>query len=127
MYVRVCARVCFLWVVGSGLWPAPEFGYAVLVAVMLIARTYADIWMITASTSIESAIISRNGAAFVSSITKFIGGFLPIALVRVLPFSVALGRPTPLFLSPAAPLLTHMHSHTRTMVHVPRACPGLCV
>lgn len=61
--------------------PAPEFGYAVLVAGMLIARTYADIWMITASTSIESAIISRNGAAFVSSITKFISGFLPIALV----------------------------------------------
>ena len=47
-----------------------------------LARTYCDLWMIRASTAIESAIISRNRRNFASSLTTFVAGFLPIAVVN---------------------------------------------
>lgn len=47
-----------------------------------LSRTYCDLWMIRASTSIESAIISRNSAVFLVSLSKFVMGFVPIALVN---------------------------------------------
>ncbi|KAI6221677.1 ATP-binding cassette sub-family D member 3 [Aphelenchoides besseyi] len=41
-----------------------EVFYMVVIACTLFARTYADVWMITTSTSIESAIIERDKYAF---------------------------------------------------------------
>jgi ATP-binding cassette subfamily D (ALD) protein 3 len=43
----------------------------VLVAASLIARTYADVWMIKNSTSVESAIIGRNTTLFKEYLAKF--------------------------------------------------------
>ncbi|KAI6178956.1 ATP-binding cassette sub-family D member 3 [Aphelenchoides besseyi] len=41
-----------------------EVFYMVVIACTLFARTYADVWMITTSTTIESAIIERDKYAF---------------------------------------------------------------
>lgn len=61
-----------------------EFGYAILTAIMMIARTYCDVWMIKNGTAIESAIISRNNEAFKLYVMKFISVMLPISLVNSL-------------------------------------------
>lgn len=53
--------------------PMPHFQslFLVLVAVSLIARTYADVWMITNSTSVESAIIGRSATLFKQYLARF--------------------------------------------------------
>ncbi|XP_019861390.1 PREDICTED: ATP-binding cassette sub-family D member 3-like [Amphimedon queenslandica] len=38
----------------------PETGYLIMVAIMLVLRTYADVWMIQNGTSVEGSIIGRN-------------------------------------------------------------------
>lgn len=56
-----------LWKIIKILVPSPiswEFFYMVLIAFSLLARTYADLWMIVTSTSIESAIIERDKGEF---------------------------------------------------------------
>jgi hypothetical protein len=45
--------------------------FLVLVAASLIARTYADVWMITNSTSVESAIIGRSITLFKENLARF--------------------------------------------------------
>ena len=58
-----------------------EMGYTVLVAVMLLARTYCDLWMIRISTTIERSIISRNRDEFLKNLVYFFMGMVPIAAV----------------------------------------------
>ncbi|CAB1326016.1 unnamed protein product [Coregonus sp. 'balchen'] len=54
-----------------------ESGYCLLIAAMLVARTYCDVWMIQNGTMIESAIIGRS--------TKDFKRFL-FNLIKVMPF-----------------------------------------
>ncbi|XP_072560544.1 ATP-binding cassette sub-family D member 3-like isoform X2 [Paramormyrops kingsleyae] len=49
-----------------------ESGYLLLVAAMLLARTYCDLWMIHNGTMIESAIIGRSAKDF----KKYLFGFI---------------------------------------------------
>ncbi|XP_077592026.1 ATP-binding cassette sub-family D member 3a isoform X1 [Stigmatopora nigra] len=59
-----------------------ETGYLILIAVMLVARTYCDVWMIQNGTMIESAIIGRSTKDFKTFLFSFIR-FMPlIALVN---------------------------------------------
>ncbi|XP_052355234.1 ATP-binding cassette sub-family D member 3a [Oncorhynchus keta] len=45
-------------------WFCKETGYLVLIAAMLVTRTYCDVWMIQNGTMIESAIIGRSNTDF---------------------------------------------------------------
>nr|XP_057916934.1 ATP-binding cassette sub-family D member 3a [Doryrhamphus excisus] len=59
-----------------------ETGYLLLIAVMLVARTYCDVWMIQNGTLIESAIIGRSTEHFRTYLFSFVR-FMPlIALVN---------------------------------------------
>uniref|UniRef100_A0A4W6EWL6 ATP-binding cassette sub-family D member 3 n=1 Tax=Lates calcarifer TaxID=8187 RepID=A0A4W6EWL6_LATCA len=59
-----------------------ETGYLILIAAMLVARTYCDVWMIQNGTMIESAIIGRSTKDFKTYLFSFIK-FMPlIALVN---------------------------------------------
>lgn len=49
-----------------------ETFYLVLIAVTLLCRTYADLWMITTSTSIEAAIIDRDQRRFMKWIIHYL-------------------------------------------------------
>jgi len=57
-------------------------GYIVLVAAMLVARTFCDLWMIKNTTTIERIIISRNAKEFPKGILKLFIAMLPIACVN---------------------------------------------
>lgn len=48
-----------------------ELGYMILIAICLLCRTYADVWMIITSTGIEAAIIDRNKELFKKSILHY--------------------------------------------------------
>jgi len=56
--------------------------FLVLVAMSLIARTYADVWMINNSTSIESAIIGRSATLFKENVARFAYAMPLIAFVN---------------------------------------------
>uniref|UniRef100_A0AAQ5ZWL1 ATP-binding cassette sub-family D member 3 n=1 Tax=Amphiprion ocellaris TaxID=80972 RepID=A0AAQ5ZWL1_AMPOC len=59
-----------------------ETGYLILIATMLVTRTYCDVWMIQNGTMIESAIIGRSTKDFKIFLFSFIK-FMPlIALVN---------------------------------------------
>jgi ATP-binding cassette subfamily D (ALD) protein 3 len=59
-----------------------ESAYMALVAIMLIIRTYCDVWMIQNGTAIESAIVGRNMQLFKSHLYKFILSMPSIALIN---------------------------------------------
>ncbi|KAM8930906.1 ATP-binding cassette sub-family D member 3 isoform 2-T2 [Pelodytes ibericus] len=59
-----------------------ESGYLLLIAVMLIARTYCDVWMIQNGTFIESAIIGRSRKDFKKYLFNFIATMPAISLVN---------------------------------------------
>ncbi|CAI9561408.1 unnamed protein product, partial [Staurois parvus] len=59
-----------------------ESGYLLLIAVMLIARTYCDVWMIQNGTFIESAIIGRSRKDFKRYLFNFIAAMPAISLVN---------------------------------------------
>ncbi|XP_036376897.1 ATP-binding cassette sub-family D member 3a [Megalops cyprinoides] len=59
-----------------------ESGYLLLIAVMLVARTYCDVWMIQNGTMIESAIIGRSTKDFKRYLFNFITAMPLIALVN---------------------------------------------
>lgn len=61
---------------------SPEAGYAAVVAVLMVARTWADIWSIDVQTKIEASIISRRSDLFIFNIGKFLAGTLPISFVN---------------------------------------------
>ncbi|GFS03515.1 ATP-binding cassette sub-family D member 3 [Elysia marginata] len=56
--------------------------YLAIVAVSLVARTYADVWMIQNGTSIESAIIGRDAQQFKVLLFKFIYAMPAISVVN---------------------------------------------
>jgi len=65
--------------------PSPisaEFAYLVLVAAALLARTYADIYMIQTTTNIESAIVERNMGLFRRRVLTYFMSMPVIALVN---------------------------------------------
>ncbi|XP_030631104.1 ATP-binding cassette sub-family D member 3b isoform X2 [Chanos chanos] len=59
-----------------------ESGYMLLIAAMLVARTYCDVWMIHNGTMIESAIIGRSTRAFKQYLFSFITIMPFISLVN---------------------------------------------
>ncbi|XP_010793923.1 ATP-binding cassette sub-family D member 3 [Notothenia coriiceps] len=59
-----------------------ETGYLALIAAMLVARTYCDVWMIQNGTMIESAIIGRSPKEFKTYLFNFIKFMPAIALVN---------------------------------------------
>uniref|UniRef100_A0A8D0DWY6 ATP binding cassette subfamily D member 3 n=1 Tax=Salvator merianae TaxID=96440 RepID=A0A8D0DWY6_SALMN len=59
-----------------------ETGYLILIAIMLILRTYCDIWMIQNGTLIESAIIGRSRKDFKRYLFNFIAAMPAISLVN---------------------------------------------
>ncbi|XP_050401971.1 ATP-binding cassette sub-family D member 3 [Patella vulgata] len=63
-------------------WFTPETWYLLLVAWSLIARTYADVWMIQNGTAIESAIIGRDMNLFKSHLWKFIYAMPMMSIVN---------------------------------------------
>ncbi|KAG7259811.1 hypothetical protein CRUP_038245 [Coryphaenoides rupestris] len=59
-----------------------ETGYLLLIAVMLVTRTYCDVWMIQNGTMIESAIIGRSAKDFKIYLMSFLKFMPAIALVN---------------------------------------------
>uniref|UniRef100_A0A8C7L8C7 ATP-binding cassette sub-family D member 3 n=1 Tax=Oncorhynchus kisutch TaxID=8019 RepID=A0A8C7L8C7_ONCKI len=59
-----------------------ESGYCLLIAAMLVARTYCDVWMIQNGTMIESAIIGRSTKDFKRLLFNFIKVMPFISLVN---------------------------------------------
>uniref|UniRef100_A0A8C5V249 ATP binding cassette subfamily D member 3 n=1 Tax=Microcebus murinus TaxID=30608 RepID=A0A8C5V249_MICMU len=59
-----------------------ETGYLILIAVMLVSRTYCDVWMIQNGTLIESGIIGRNRKDFKRYLFNFIAAMPLISLVN---------------------------------------------
>ncbi|TRY53663.1 hypothetical protein DNTS_008663 [Danionella cerebrum] len=57
-------------------------GYLLLIAVMLMSRTYCDVWMIHNGTMIESAIIGRSTTEFKRYLVNFITVMPFISLVN---------------------------------------------
>uniref|UniRef100_A0A915E3I1 ABC transmembrane type-1 domain-containing protein n=1 Tax=Ditylenchus dipsaci TaxID=166011 RepID=A0A915E3I1_9BILA len=49
-----------------------EILYMILIAISLLLRTYADVWMITTSTKIEASIIARKKNKFVKSTMNYL-------------------------------------------------------
>jgi len=80
-------RVFFknLWALLKVIYPGPftpEVGFTVLVAVMMLLRTYCDLWMIKNTTMMERIIISRDAKEFPRGLFKFILAMFPIACVN---------------------------------------------
>ncbi|KAM9416778.1 ATP-binding cassette sub-family D member 3-like isoform 1-T2 [Salvelinus alpinus] len=63
-------------------WFCKETGYLLLIAAMLVARTYCDVWMIQNGTMIESAIIGRSNTDFKNYLFNFCKVMPLIALVN---------------------------------------------
>uniref|UniRef100_A0A8C6W462 ATP-binding cassette, sub-family D member 3 n=1 Tax=Nannospalax galili TaxID=1026970 RepID=A0A8C6W462_NANGA len=59
-----------------------ETGYLILIAVMLVSRTYCDVWMIQNGTLIESGIIGRSRKDFKRYLLNFIAAMPLISLVN---------------------------------------------
>uniref|UniRef100_A0A8C8GPQ3 AAA+ ATPase domain-containing protein n=1 Tax=Oncorhynchus tshawytscha TaxID=74940 RepID=A0A8C8GPQ3_ONCTS len=59
-----------------------ESGYCLLIAAMLVARTYCDVWMIQNGTMIESGIISRDVNLFKKHFYYYIAAIPGISLVN---------------------------------------------
>ncbi|XP_067846058.1 ATP-binding cassette sub-family D member 3a isoform X1 [Heptranchias perlo] len=59
-----------------------ESAYLILIAVMLVARTYCDVWMIQNGTLIESAIIGRSTKDFKRYLFNFVATMPAISVVN---------------------------------------------
>ncbi|XP_072366642.1 ATP-binding cassette sub-family D member 3a [Scyliorhinus torazame] len=59
-----------------------ETAYLMLIAAMLVARTYCDVWMIQNGTMIESAIIGRSTKDFKRYLFNFVAAMPAISLVN---------------------------------------------
>ncbi|XP_078074988.1 ATP-binding cassette sub-family D member 3a [Mustelus asterias] len=59
-----------------------ETAYLILIAAMLVARTYCDVWMIQNGTMIESAIIGRSTKDFKRYLLNFVAAMPAISLVN---------------------------------------------
>ncbi|XP_043347220.1 ATP-binding cassette sub-family D member 3 isoform X2 [Dermochelys coriacea] len=76
------ARICRILKIMVPRTFCKETGYLVLIAIMLIVRTYCDIWMIQNGTVIESAIIGRSRKDFKRYLFNFIAAMPAISLVN---------------------------------------------
>ncbi|XP_050428786.1 ATP-binding cassette sub-family D member 3 [Adelges cooleyi] len=66
-----------------------EFGFLVLVAVSLAARSFSDIWMIQNGTNIETAIVNNDKQLFIKRLMYFFAGMPIISIVNnVLKWSI---------------------------------------
>uniref|UniRef100_A0A8D0AMK6 ATP-binding cassette, sub-family D (ALD), member 3a n=1 Tax=Sander lucioperca TaxID=283035 RepID=A0A8D0AMK6_SANLU len=72
-----CSTNCSLLLLSS-----PQTGYLILIAAMLVARTYCDVWMIQNGTMIESGIIGRDINLFKKHFYSYISVIPGIALVN---------------------------------------------
>lgn len=54
-------------------------GYILLVAVMMLMRTWCDVWMLKNGTAIESKIIARDYKGFLVVFLNFVLASFPIA------------------------------------------------
>ncbi|XP_023660433.1 ATP-binding cassette sub-family D member 3a isoform X2 [Paramormyrops kingsleyae] len=77
-FARLC-RICRIMLPSMF---CKESGYLVLIAVMLVARTYCDVWMIQNGTMIESGIVSRDIVLFKKHFYSYISVISGIALVN---------------------------------------------
>jgi ATP-binding cassette subfamily D (ALD) protein 3 len=62
----------------------PESAFLVMVAIMLILRTYADVWMIQNGTVIEGSIIGRNFQGFKENVSNFLFAMPFISIINIL-------------------------------------------
>ncbi|NXK23433.1 ABCD3 protein, partial [Arenaria interpres] len=76
------ARICRILKIMVPRTLCKETGYLLLIAVMLVVRTYCDIWMIQNGTVIESAIIGRSRKDFKKYLFNFIAAMPAISLVN---------------------------------------------
>ncbi|XP_054239945.1 ATP-binding cassette sub-family D member 3 isoform X2 [Indicator indicator] len=76
------ARICRILKIMVPRALCKETGYLLLIAVMLVLRTYCDIWMIQNGTVIESAIIGRSRKDFKKYLFNFIAAMPAISLVN---------------------------------------------
>ncbi|TKR66966.1 hypothetical protein L596_023186 [Steinernema carpocapsae] len=60
---------------------SPEVFYMALIAVTLLCRTYADVWMIKTSTKVEAAIIDRDSQLFMKTLLNY---FLSMPAISVI-------------------------------------------
>eukprot|EP01121_Diplochlamys_sp_Union-15-3_P006172 TRINITY_DN1667_c0_g2_i1.p1 TRINITY_DN1667_c0_g2~~TRINITY_DN1667_c0_g2_i1.p1 ORF type:complete len:656 (-),score=65.85 TRINITY_DN1667_c0_g2_i1:33-2000(-) len=60
----------------------PETGYLILVAIIMVARTYCDVWMLKNGSAIERSIITRDKASFFLYLGKFFVAMVPIACIN---------------------------------------------
>ncbi|XP_062376694.1 ATP-binding cassette sub-family D member 3a [Sardina pilchardus] len=75
-------RICGLLKIMVPRFFSKETGYLLLIAAMLVARTYCDVWMIENGTMIESAIIGRSQNDFKKYLLSFVKFMPAIALVN---------------------------------------------
>ncbi|CAJ0957438.1 unnamed protein product, partial [Mesorhabditis belari] len=61
-----------------------ETFYLVLIAITLLCRTYADVWMITTSTKIEASIIERDVPEFARGVLHYFFAMPAISVVNAL-------------------------------------------
>uniref|UniRef100_A0A914VR89 Isobutyryl-CoA dehydrogenase, mitochondrial n=1 Tax=Plectus sambesii TaxID=2011161 RepID=A0A914VR89_9BILA len=76
-----------LWRIFKVLVPTPfcsEVFYMLLVAVSLLGRTYADVWMIMNTTRIETGVIDRNPKYFMKSLTQYVFAMPIISVVNAM-------------------------------------------
>ncbi|XP_068022378.1 ATP-binding cassette sub-family D member 3 isoform X1 [Melanerpes formicivorus] len=76
------ARICRILKIMVPRTLCKETGYLMLIAVMLVLRTYCDIWMIQNGTVIESSIIGRSRKDFKKYLFSFIAAMPAISLVN---------------------------------------------
>ncbi|XP_050532034.1 ATP-binding cassette sub-family D member 3 [Daktulosphaira vitifoliae] len=66
-----------------------EFGFLILVAASLVARSYSDIWMIQNGTMVETAIVNMDQQLFIKRLIYFFAGMPIISIVNnVLKWSI---------------------------------------
>ncbi|XP_065212184.1 ATP-binding cassette sub-family D member 3 [Planococcus citri] len=61
---------------------SPEFGYLLLIAGSLVARSLCDIWMIQNGTMVETAIVNMDKQLFIKRLLYFFSGMPCIAVVN---------------------------------------------
>uniref|UniRef100_A0A8C1XWZ9 ATP-binding cassette, sub-family D (ALD), member 3b n=1 Tax=Cyprinus carpio TaxID=7962 RepID=A0A8C1XWZ9_CYPCA len=82
MYIHIFRRICHIFKILLPQTFCKESGYLLLIDVMLMARTYCDVWMIHNETMIESAITGSSTTAFKRYLVNFITVMPFISLVN---------------------------------------------
>eukprot|EP01139_Manchomonas_bermudensis_P010009 Amastigsp_a339828_62.p2 type:complete len:677 gc:universal Amastigsp_a339828_62:2048-18(-) len=61
---------------------SPEAMYMLVVGLMMIARSYGDIWMLNNGTAIERCIITRDAIGFKTHLFQLVLAMLPLAFIN---------------------------------------------